>query len=385
MNIGNTADNITSWHIVFTQYCNLKCSYCSTGYGQFGNEKPSYMKKVTSLKLAEWIFRAPQKNKSVSLCFEGGETLLKFKEFIEYVQYLNSLAKTHNVTLSIDVGTNGVLLDKDIMETCAANNIGLSFSIDGSEETHDLCRKDHQGDKTQQKALENWKLFKEISRNSPNPVICRIQSVYSGHSDLEEVLEFWHTQGERIVNVNIQHPSRFVAGQNLEDLEKRRQRYLESFKKIAYQKAALLTIPTFLTDFKGPNALYKIWKDIFLGTSVTPCGAAVNTLGVTAEGDLYPCETFIGSPTDQGRGSFWKMGDVFNGLDYEKIKTFLNARNRVLTECDDCDTGHLCRGGCFAAGEKDDEISLNRVGGCGFMKEIIHIARESYAGMKEQF
>ncbi len=189
-------------------------------------------------------------------------------------------------------------------------------------------------------------------------------------------MKFWENQGEKIVNINVQQPSRFVECENDTEWDKRRRAYLEDFKKIAYELATVLTIPGFLSDFSGPQSLYKIWNDIFLGTSVSPCGAGINTLGVTASGDLYPCETFIGN-------NFWKLGDIFNGIDEKKLQTFQASRKSVLEACKECETGSLCGGGCFKAGQ-GDEIILNSEGGCLFMKEIIKIARDSYSMMEEE-
>ncbi len=140
--VKNKSIKILNWQIVFVQYCNLKCSYCSTGFGKFGEKEPAYMKDNTWKKLTGWIFADPGKNEKVSLCIEGGETLLKFKPFFEFVQYLYKQAEKQDVQLSIDVGTNGVFFEKNILDSCAKYRIGLNFSIDGNEETHNRYRKD---------------------------------------------------------------------------------------------------------------------------------------------------------------------------------------------------------------------------------------------------
>lgn len=374
--VKNKSIKILNWHIVFVQYCNLKCSYCSTGFGKFGEKEPAYMKENTWKKLTGWIFADPGKNEKVSLCVEGGETLLKFEPFFEFVQYLYKQAKKQDIQLSIVVGTNGIFSEKNILDSCAKYRIGLNFSIDGSEETHNRYRKDKNGCPTHETALKNWKYYKKIAQDSAVPINCSIQSVFTGHSSLVDMLKFWENQGEKIVNITVQQPSRFVECKNDTGWDKRRGAYLEDFKKIAYELATVLTIPGFLSNFSGPQSLYKIWKDIFLGTSVSPCGAGINTLGVTASGDLYPCETFIGN-------NFWKLGNIFNGIDEKKLQTFQASRKNVLEACKECETGSLCCGGCFRAGQ-GDEIILNSEGGCLFMKEIIKIARDSYSMMEEE-
>ena len=334
------------------------------------------MKEKVWRKLTERIFTYPEKKETVSLIFGGGETLLKFKSFFEFVRHLHKQAEAHDVRLSMDVGTNGVLIDESILDSCAKYKINLDFSIDGSRETHDRYRKDKNGHPTHERALKNRMYYKQLAQRSTVPIACTVQSVFTGHSSLKEILKYWEKQGEKIVNINVQQPSRFVDTENDKEWEKRRQAYLEGFKEIAYELADVLTIPGFLSGFSGPQSLYNLWKDIFLGTSISPCGAGINTLGVSPSGDVYPCETFIGN-------DYWKLGDIFNGINEHKLLTFQASRNRALQVCSGCETGSLCRGGCFKAGQKD-EIVINSEGGCLFMKELIKIARDSYSSMKEQ-
>lgn len=372
----NKPTKILNWHIVFVRFCNLECSYCSTGFGRFGKKEPVYMEEDVWRKLTGWIFYFPKNKEKVSLIFGGGETLLKFQQFFKFVRHLYREAEKHGTQLSIDVGTNGVLIDERILDTCAKYRINLDFSIDGGEETHNRYRKDRNGRPTYRTALKNWQYYKKLAGASTVPIACTVQSVFTGRASLGDMLKSMQKQGERIVNINVQQPSRFVNCENDKEWDKRRRAYLEGFKKTAGQLAGVLTIPGFLSDFSGPQSLYKLWQDIFTGKPASPCGAGIDTLGVTPSGGLYPCETFIGN-------NHWRLGDIFNGPDDKKLQTFQARRGSALEACKGCETAPLCRGGCFKAGQ-GDEIALNSEGGCLFMKEIIKIARESYASLREQ-
>jgi radical SAM protein with 4Fe4S-binding SPASM domain len=160
-------------------------------------------------------------------------------------------------------------------------------------------------------------------------------------------------------------------------LEKIRQAYLDEFRVIAFELADAHTIPGFLSDFSGPLSLYQIWKDLFSGRHKSLCGAGFDTLGVDASGDLYPCETFVGR-------EFWKLGNIFRGIDEKKLRAFQREHINALKFCTDCDIVNLCQGGCLAAGQ-DRDIVVNSKGGCEFMKEVIKISQHSYAKMREQF
>ncbi len=373
-----TPTKILNWHIVFVQYCNLRCSYCSTGYGRFGNRAPTYMEKEVRDKLAERFFSYPDKNEKVSLLFEGGETLLKYREFFDFVLLLTTQAREKGVPLSITVVTNGVFIDDIIPGTCAELGIDLTFSIDGHPEPHDKNRKDAHGNPTHNRAFENWKYYKQCTQNLPNPVACSVQSVYTGDCTLQEMLSFWEQQNEGIVDITLQEPSRFLGKEGAENSswDTRRRKYLEELKELAFRLAETYTVPRFLSDYKGPRSLYKMWKDIFLGTEISPCKAGIDTIGVTASGDLYPCEIFIGTPHR-------RLGDIFTGPDEPALEAFRQSRARALETCLDCDAGPLCRGGCFKPGPEGD-VSVNSAGGCAFMKEVIDIAQQSCANLKEE-
>jgi uncharacterized protein len=333
------------------------------------------MDKRTREILADWIFSFANEKDPVKLVFGGGETLLKFREFFDFVRMLYNQAQKHGIKLSIDAGTNGVLVDESILPECARLNINLDFSIDGDAHCHDRFRKDKNGRPTHHVALKNWRAYKDLTRGSGTA--SSIQSVFTGHCRLGEILGFWESQGERLVNVNVQQPSRFTGDGDDDAWEARRRAYLRDFKEIAEGLASTLTIPGFLSDFSGPHPLYKLWSDIFMDRSPSTCGAGVDTLGVTAAGDFYPCETFAGDRS-------WNLGNVFDGPDEEKINLFQASRQKALQACGQCESGKLCPGACFKAGD-DGEIMVNSKGGCGFMKDIIAIARDSYALMKEKF
>jgi uncharacterized protein len=332
------------------------------------------MKEEVWKKLADFIFTFPKKKDPVHLWVEGGETLLQFKEFFKFVQLLQKKAEIHGNKLTIETSTNGVIIDKKILDACARHKIDLTFSIDGSQKNHDRFRKEKDGSPTHQTALENWTYYKKITRNYP--VACNVQSVYTGHSSLSDILDFWADQGEKMVNIVVQQPSRFLNNQKESLWKKRRKTYLSDFRKKARELAAENTIPGFLSEYSGPSSLYQIWKDLFLEDSISHCGAGFDTLGVDASGNLYPCETFIGR-------DYWKLGNIFQGINKNKIQEFQTRYNHTMKTCKNCEIVSWCQGGCLAAGQ-DQEIVVNSKGGCEFMKEVIHISRKSYLLMKEQ-
>ena len=72
------------------------------------------------------------------------------------------------------------------------------------------------------------------------------------------------------------------------------------------------------------------------------CPAAVGQFAVSANGDMYPCTSFLGIDK-------FKFGNVLSGLDKGKYKTFISSMNKRFTQCQECDLFSLCRttGSCL--------------------------------------
>jgi len=365
-----------NWQIAFVEDCNLRCSYCSTGFGRFGQTKQNSMKRPVWERLLEFIFSDISAGEHVSFDIQGGEPFLHFDEFLAFVDEASKTAEKKRVTLSIAVTTNGTLLNKTRLELCARHRINMTFSIDGGRLVHNRYRKDKNGLGTHRRAMKNWRSYRKITKSlNPRPA-CRIQSVITSHSRLSSLVRYWAEQGEKIADCVIQEPSRFTRCGGRKDWHLRRKRYLQDFQKIALQQSSALDIPNFLSRFKGPSSLYELWRDMFLNNSRVPCGVGRNTLGLDSSGNLFPCDAFIGR-------EHWKIGDIFSGIDHDRLKSFTSTLSQLRQRCRSCSIRKFCGGGCCAAGD-GDELVLNMEQGCSFMKEIVEIAKMGYKRLEDR-
>jgi uncharacterized protein len=72
------------------------------------------------------------------------------------------------------------------------------------------------------------------------------------------------------------------------------------------------------------------------------CGAGVEYLVVTPEGDIYPCHQFVGEKQ-------FVMGNIYGSeLDGEIMQKFINNRLGDKIECRRCWARNFCGGGCHA-------------------------------------
>ena len=134
-------------HVTVTLKCNLKCIMCCTGYDtEYELDEQIYEYLVDNMKYLEKII------------WKGGEVFL-YKNFFK----LFELAIKYNVQQIII--TNGLLLNKDIIEHIYKNNVLLSISIDAIDK--ELYEKIRVGGRFE-KLIETLTILKSIKENKKN-------------------------------------------------------------------------------------------------------------------------------------------------------------------------------------------------------------------------
>lgn len=167
-------------YIELTNFCNLKCLYCSRN--KFGNDRPiQYMK----LDMLESIVKMFPKTVMFGL-YSGGEPLAhpQFPEAIRIANHKGNRTRIH---------TNGTLLTRELSaKIVEAGLTDIVFSIDGTDpEDYERIR----GVKFE-KVHENLSEFLEINEGKVQVgVNCLVGAgkelqLNSGLSDLEEFIDF---------------------------------------------------------------------------------------------------------------------------------------------------------------------------------------------------
>jgi uncharacterized protein len=126
--------------------CNLDCSYCYVYHlGDDGwRSQPKRMHvDVESAAVRQLAELSRSQDRGFSIVLHGGEPLLiglkRLSGLFERIR--NALPKT----CGIHVQTNGVLLTTEIIDACAAFDVGISVSLDGPASVHDTFRVDKNG------------------------------------------------------------------------------------------------------------------------------------------------------------------------------------------------------------------------------------------------
>jgi uncharacterized protein len=150
------------------EICNLVCPYCYFFFqgDESHREHPTIISADTVKHTGQFLAQGVRDLgiSTVEIALHGGEPLLVGKKrFAQFSAILSDTIRPH-AKLKLSVQTNGVLLDKEWIELCAANKVGLGISIDGPKHVNDDARFDRRGRGSYDKIVRAIALTKEAQK-----------------------------------------------------------------------------------------------------------------------------------------------------------------------------------------------------------------------------
>lgn len=129
----------TGLHIfVVTLRCEHTCRYCQVSR-QAAAKSEFDMTEDTARRALQLAFKSPSPHLKIE--FQGGEPLLNFP----LIRWITAEAKRMNVQYGKDlafvIATNLALVDDEILEFCAAEDVYISTSLDGPRDLHNGNRR----------------------------------------------------------------------------------------------------------------------------------------------------------------------------------------------------------------------------------------------------
>lgn len=178
---------ITRVCISINNRCNLNCKYC-----HFHEKQEAIVEsEMDVFQILDNIRQHIERNaiRSFKIGFVGnGEPLLEFNKLRQYIDHIADLLES-DVISSYTI-TNGLLLDRSMMEYLTAHKVNIGFSIDGIKDIHDKWRC-----RTHDKVMQSIELYRKVVGTYPS-MNCTVGKDILDNAD--ETIRFFATFGNKI-------------------------------------------------------------------------------------------------------------------------------------------------------------------------------------------
>jgi His-Xaa-Ser system radical SAM maturase HxsB len=189
--LGRLPDS-TGLHIfVVTLRCETTCRYCQVSR-QSAAKSEFDMTEETARHALELAFRSPSPHLKIE--FQGGEPLLNFP----LLRWITAEAKRMNVRqgkdLTFVIATNLALIDDEMLDFCAEQDVQVSTSLDGPHDLHNGNRR-RPGQDSWQKAVAGIKQAQE--RLGPDRISALMTTTEAALGRAAEIVDMYADLGLR--------------------------------------------------------------------------------------------------------------------------------------------------------------------------------------------
>lgn len=332
--------------------CNMRCKYCFAEGGNNYKEEIKEMNEEMLRKIFSFVldYYAPKCKFILVSLVSGGEPFLNTKLIVKINDILDSLRP--GIGRKIFVGTNLTLYNDEIGEDLKNCNPQLGVSIDGPREFHNANRVFADGNGTYEIVRDNLSKLKSDKTLSQKTRNCIFMTVLTEDNlNLVEIIKHHKELGATSVQMRV---ARSRLGENQGINEENLERYIAAYEELTNFfldefrecRTDYLNMIINSSDYFGKYIKRLILKEF----SQYRCGAAKDKLTFTANGDIYPCDSFVGT-------DLFLLGNVADkqGLrnGFEQYTLFANEK------CNSCWAKYICTGDCpfnsFARTGKIDE------------------------------
>ena len=319
----DTPRTLRSIELHVSHACNLGCSYCFAGKGDYGTA-PLLMTDEIAHRAVDYLVANSSEEETLSIVFFGGEPMLNEPLIWRTIDYVKQAHSNRSFTYSIT--TNGTLLNESAVEKFKNHGFSVLVSLDGVGCKHDASRPYKTGGGS----------FSDIDRNVRHfsdsfPFGARA-TLTKNNCDLVEDYEQFKDMGFRRI---------YLSPVSSDE------------KDIALDKHSLSEIKKGLTALsdryfeqvtRGEKPLFRTLKtciDLILSRNVAlvGCGAGRRFISVTPEGDVYPCHRFVGM-------NRYKMGNILIGVENGRYEENWEQNVEKRDDCASCWARTFCGGGC---------------------------------------
>ena len=282
-------------HVAHT--CNLNCSYCFASQGKYHGER-ALMSYEVGKQALDFLVSHSGTRRNLEVDFFGGEPLMNFDVVKRLVAYARSIEKEKGKNFRFTLTTNGVLVDKDVIDFANREMSNVVLSLDGRKEVHDRYRVDYSGKGSWDLIVPKFQEF--VKARGGKNYYMRGTFTHQNPDFLEDIktmldLGFTELSMEPVVAAKGD-----PAALTEEDKEIVMHEYEELARLMLNRDKAgkPFTFYHYMIDLKGGPCIYK---------RISGCGSGTEYMAVTPTGDLYPCHQFVGEEK-------FKLGDIYSGV-----------------------------------------------------------------------
>ena len=275
--------------------CNQKCLHCYAAGQTYADKK--------ELSTDEWkkVIDKCRRARIPQLTFTGGEPT-KREDLVELIEYSKWFITRLN--------TNGVLLTEELCEKlhdASLDSVQVTFYSANKEEHNKLVGADN-FDKTVDGIKNAMKIGLPLSINTP---ICSL------NKDYKATLEYLNNLGVKYVSCS----GLIVTGNAKTDESKETQLSEEELYNILkeaceYAKENLMEI-----SFTSPGWIEEK-KLRELGLEIPSCGACLSNMAIAPDGEVVPCQSWLGKEAGLGNMLTTKWKDIWNNPKCKKQRLY---------------------------------------------------------------
>jgi uncharacterized protein len=301
--------------------CNLRCRYC---YNGAAFDRP--MSSATARRAVDFAF-AQSAGQPLILSFFGGEPLLEIDRIEEVVDLARDQAARRGQLLSFSLSTNATIIDERRLRLLASADMRVQVSIDGTEEAH-AQRRFANGRSSWRRATAN--LTRMLARDINVRVVAVVDPA-NAHL-LPASFESLRAAGARRIH--------FVPNLAADWNESAQHTLEQGLAALANGWADCLRAnhDVRLDPFHG-----KVAAHVMVGTrSPARCGFGARELAISPRGRIYPCNRIVKGDDDDAMC----LGDLDAGVDEDRRRMVVAARDQGEPECAECDLRRRCSQQC---------------------------------------
>ena len=259
------------------------------------------------------------------------------------VEYCREQEKKTDKSFHFLLATNGTHLTPQVAEELIESGVQIAVSIDGPKSVHDHNRSFQGG-------AGSFEIIKKNLSGMPDNIRKRLvgrTTVTPYFSDMTALYDNLRSLGFERIEL-------FESEDACHKLTPEREKIFFNSEKDflclseEYKHLALKYIDEVVKgqlDYKKTffNRFFKLMQRLYYNHEVSGgCPAALGQAAVTAEGDIYPCTSFLGIEA-------FKFGNVHTSLDSQAFEKFVRKIKNRFEVCMPCNYFSICRttGSCL--------------------------------------